>query len=120
MKRDITTEEDIQLMVHTFYDRVRQDSLLGPVFEDIIKDKWDEHLSKMCDFWSTLILYTRKYTGDPMSRHQVMPIDSQHFGKWLALFTATVDELFAGENAQAARNRAQKISHVMQHVIGRQ
>jgi hemoglobin len=118
MLTDITTEEDIQLMVHTFYARVREDDTIGPIFNARIKD-WDAHLQKLCNFWSTLLLYTRKYEGDPMSVHRGMAIDTVHFNTWLSIFQQTIDELFAGETAQAAKNRAQKISAVMQHVVTR-
>ncbi|MBP1650377.1 MAG: globin [Bacteroidetes bacterium] len=118
MLTDITTEEDIQLMVHTFYARVREDNTIGPIFNARIKD-WDTHLQKLCNFWSTLLLCTRKYEGDPMSVHRGMAIDTVHFNTWLSIFQQTIDELFAGETAQAAKNRAQKISAVMQHVVTR-
>lgn len=118
MLTDITTEEDIHLLVHTFYDRVRQDTTIGPIFNAQIKD-WEPHLEKLCNFWSTLLLYTKKYQGDPMTVHRSMTIDSQHFDRWLAIFYSTVDDLFAGETAQAAKNRAGKIAGVMQHVISR-
>lgn len=119
MLTDITTEEDIQLLVHTFYARVREDDTLGPIFNAKIQD-WPSHLDKLCNFWSTLLLYTRKYQGDPMTVHRSMTIDTPHFSRWLSIFRATIDDLFAGETAQAAKNRADKIAGVMQHVIGRQ
>jgi hemoglobin len=118
MLPDITTEADIKLMVHTFYARVREDETIGPIFNSRIKD-WDTHLQKLCSFWSTLLLYTKTYEGDPMSVHRGMAIDTVHFNAWLSIFNKTIDELFAGETAQAAKNRAQKISVVMQHVVSR-
>ena len=120
MLTDITSDDDIHLMVHTFYDRVRKDPDLGSVFEAHIRGNWDPHLNRMCDFWSTIILYTKKYQGDPMSKHFPLPLNNVLFGKWLTLFNTTVDELFAGEHAQTAKNRAASIANIMQKVLVRQ
>lgn len=115
---DIQTEEDIRQLVHTFYDKVRADALLGPVFEDAIAGEWEPHLQTMCNFWSTMLLYTGRYKGDPMTKHMPMPIDSRHFGRWLTLFTGTVDSLFRGEVADNAKARASNIARIMQSMKG--
>lgn len=118
MREDIRTEEDIKQLVHTFYDKVRADERLSVIFNEVIKDNWDSHLQTMCDFWSTLLLYSGRYRNDPMSKHKVLPVDSAHFGKWIELFQETIDELFSGETADAAKKRAANIARVMQTVIG--
>lgn len=110
---DIQTEEDITTLVHQFYGKVRKDALLGPIFEKVIKDNWDHHLGVICDFWSTLLLYSGRYLGDPMSKHMAMPIKKEHFDTWLMLFTATVDEYFTGPTADAAKQRARHIANIM-------
>lgn len=118
IKTDIESEEDVALMVHTFYANVREDETLAPIFNEHITD-WDKHLQIMCDFWSTLLLYTRRYLNDPMTKHLSLPIKQEHFEHWLALFHTTVDELFEGNNANAANVRAANIARIMQNVIER-
>ena len=112
---DIHTEEDITTLVHSFYARVRADEILSPNFDEVIKDDWDKHLQKMCDFWGTLLLYTRKYVGDPMSKHLPLPLEKAHFERWLALFNDTIDNLFEGTNAAEAKRRAANIARIMQN-----
>ena len=85
MKDDILTEADVKLLVNTFYDKVRKDEILAPIFEPIIKDNWEPHLMRMTDFWSTILLYTKKYKDDPMPKHLPLPIDQAHFDRWLQL-----------------------------------
>jgi hemoglobin len=116
MKTDISTEADIHTLVHTFYGKVRQDDLLAPVFNAVIKD-WTPHLETMCRFWSTLLLYTKQYKDDPMSKHIPLPLEKIHFDRWLQLFHATLDELFEGEIAENAKKRAASIARIMIHVM---
>jgi hemoglobin len=111
---DIHTEEDIEMLVHTFYAKVRADEILSPVFNAVIKGDWDAHLQKMCDFWGTLLLYTRKYMSDPMTKHMPLPLERQHFERWLTLFNATIAQLFEGPTANEAKRRAGNIARVMQ------
>lgn len=110
---DILTEEDIITLVHQFYGKVRKDALLGPIFEKVINGNWDHHLGIMCDFWSTMLLYSGRYPGDPMSKHIPMPIKKEHFDTWITLFKATVDEHFSGPTATGAKQRAQNIANIM-------
>jgi hemoglobin len=111
---DIRTEGDIETLVHTFYTKVRADEVLSPVFDAVIKGDWDEHLQTMCDFWGTLLLYTRKYNSDPMAKHMPLPLERRHFERWLALFNGTIDQLFEGETANEAKRRAGNIARLMQ------
>ena len=113
---DIETEEDIANLVHQFYTKVRRDALLAPVFNSIIKDKWDTHLQTMCNFWSSILLYSKKYLNDPMAKHLPMPLEKKHFDKWLILFEETVDELFSGATATNAKTRANNIARIMKSV----
>lgn len=119
-KADITTEEDIKILVHRFYDKVRRDEVLAPVFNAVIQGDWDMHLQKMCDFWGTLLLYTRKYLEDPMVKHMPLPIQQEHFDRWLQLFGQTVDECFAGDLATEAKKRAGNIARLMNNMKSRQ
>ncbi len=87
------TEPMIRDLVHAFYARVRTDSLLGPVFNREVID-WDEHLAKLCDFWSSVLLMTGRFKGAPMAAHaRVGDIGSDHFARWLELFRETADEV---------------------------
>jgi len=111
---DIQTEEDIRTLVFTFYAKVRADEVLSPVFNAVIKDDWEAHLQTMCNFWSTLLLYTHKYMADPMAKHLPLPLKKIHFERWLQLFDGTVTELFLGPVATDARRRAANIARLMQ------
>lgn len=83
----------IRRQVHTFYGRVRQDPVLGPIFNDAIAD-WDEHLAKLCDFWSSVLLMTGRFKGSPMAAHARRPdIRDEHFALWLDLFERTAREV---------------------------
>lgn len=83
-------EAMIELLVHRFYDVVREDPLLGPIFIDRIQD-WDTHLAKMCAFWSSVALMSGRYHGQPMAKHMPLPVDSRHFDRWLTLFVKTAE-----------------------------
>lgn len=118
MNEDILSEEDVKRLVNTFYDKVRLDDLLAPVFEPVIKDNWPMHLQKMTDFWSTILLYTRKYKDDPLTKHLPLHLEKAHFDRWLQLFNETIEELFEGQIAENAKNRANNIARIMQAVKG--
>jgi hemoglobin len=86
-------EAMIRTLVHTFYGRVRQDAVLGPIFNAAIHD-WDEHLAKLCDFWSSVTLMTGRFKGSPMAAHAGNPqIRDEHFPIWLALFEKTARDV---------------------------
>jgi hemoglobin len=117
--REIKTEEDIYELIYTFYGKVRKDDLLNPIFmSKIADDEWDIHLSKMIRFWSSMLLYTRTYSGDPMSKHFDLPIGEDHFLQWLKLFHMTIDELFTGKIAEDAKLRANGIGRIMGSTLG--
>ena len=85
----LCTEEEIRTLVHDFYDDVRQDALLGPIFNSRIHD-WDAHLAKLVDFWSSILLRTGRFNGAPMPMHAAMPgLTAGLFQRWLALFYAS-------------------------------
>jgi len=114
--QDISTEPDVKLLVDTFYTKVRGDALLFAVFDPIVKDNWESHLQRMTDFWSTLLLYTKQYTDDPLKKHIPLPISKIHFDRWLQLFNETLDELFSGPIAENAKKRAASIARIMKAV----
>lgn len=105
IKQDIHSLDDIKLMVNTFYQRIKQDIVLGPIFEEKIQDRWPVHLEKMYRFWQTILLEEHTYNGSPFPPHAQMAIDESHFVIWLKIFTTTVDDLFNGNVAEDAKKR---------------
>lgn len=116
-KQDITTLDDIKLMVDSFYDKVKQNQLIGPIFIGAIRDNWPAHLEKMYRFWQTVLLEENTYSGSPFAPHADMPLREEHFKAWLDLFTETVDENFSGSMANEAKSRAGKMAEMFQHKI---
>jgi hemoglobin len=110
---DMLDEKMVRAVVHGFYDEIRRDDLLGPIFGEIIEpDQWPHHLAKMCDFWSATLLRTSRYEGRPLPPHLAIPeLDERHFRRWLQLFRATVRRLCPPEVAQLFMNRALRIAH---------
>ena len=117
-KSDIQNRQDINRLVKTFYTKVRNHESLGPIFNGIITD-WDQHFEVLTDFWETQLFLKRIYQGNPVMAHQEVDdkignaVTSEHFGIWLNLWFATIDDLFEGENAWVAKNRAQKMSTML-------
>ncbi len=113
-KTEIEGIEDIIKMVDTFYDRVRKDELLSPIFNKIIKDNWPAHLEKMYRFWQTVLLEEHTYKGSPFAPHAKLPVNKEHFNRWKQLFFETVDDNFHGEKAMEAKFRAEKMAEMFQ------
>lgn len=109
-KTDIQTDEDISLLVHTFYGKVQDDERLGYIFNDFAEVDWDHHLPRMVDFWSNLLFQTGRYKGRPFRQHLPLPIEKEDFNRWYNLFTETVDCCFEGERAEYAKEMAGKIA----------
>lgn len=123
---DIESEADVAQLVNRFYERVRQDKDLGPIFTDVARVDWEHHIPRLVGFWSTVLLGAEQYRGNPVRPHlelaEQTALQSAHFARWLALFSETVDELFAGDRADLAKMRAQSIATVLQsklYVAGR-
>jgi len=107
---DIQNLDDIKIMVNEFYSAVRNDALLSEIFNEIIEDRWPQHLEKMYRFWQTVLLSEHTYFGSPFPPHASMPISEEHFNRWKLLFYQTVDRLFTGEKANEAKWRAEKMA----------
>lgn len=113
-KRDISSRDDIHLLVSEFYKKVRKNKLLGPFFNPIISD-WDTHIENLTDFWQSTLFLNRKYFGNPLEVHVKVDkennhiITEYHFGIWLNLWYQTIDELFSGDCANNAKRRARKM-----------
>lgn len=103
------TPDVIRQVVHSFYDRIRQDPLLGPIFAERITD-WGPHLDQMVSFWSSVALQTGSYKGAPMPKHMGLPVDWVHFAHWLALFAQTTGAICTPEGAAHLQERAERIA----------
>lgn len=106
-------EAMIERLVHGFYGRVRADPVIGPVFAARIVD-WTPHLARMCEFWSSVMLMTGRYHGQPMVKHAPLPIGAEHFDRWLALFEATARDLCPPAAAEQFIDRAHRIAESLE------
>ena len=92
--------------------------LLGPIFNTIVKD-WEEHIELLTDFWQTNLFFKKSYLGDPLEKHVEVDrkidgkINEKHFGVWMNLWYKTIDELYEGDVAQIAKNRARNMGTYM-------
>ena len=115
--KDIITSEDIKTLVDAFYEKVRRDELLSPIFNNRIQNRWPQHLEKMYSFWQTVLLDERTYLGSPFTPHAQLPIDHSHFQRWMKLFIETADTLFDGKKAEEAKWRAGKMAELFESKI---
>ena len=102
-------DEMIEQLVRGFYARIRNDKVLGPIFAERVKD-WEPHLRRMCEFWSSVVLMNGRYHGQPMAKHLPLPVDAQHFDRWLSLFETTAQELCPANAAHHFIKLAQRIA----------
>ena len=103
---DIKDIQSIRIFVDEFYSLVRQDAILGPIFEKAVKDNWTLHLEKMYTFWNAALFGVAGFRGNPFAKHAPLAIDEKHFDRWLELFNETIDQHFKGHVATDAKNRA--------------
>ena len=114
MREQTGIDEDmIEQLVHGFYARIRADSLLGPIFNSRIHD-WSPHLQRMCHFWSSVVLSSGVYHGQPMRMHLPLPVEARHFDRWLELFEQTARHLFSEPIAQYFMERARRIARSLE------
>ena len=121
-KQDIQNRDDVFLLVNKFYAKVRKNELLGPIFYKSVND-WDAHIQHLTTFWESSLFMTRKlehhYKGNPLEVHVKVDKENEnaitelHFGIWLNLWIATLDESYEGENAENAKRRARKMATFM-------
>jgi hemoglobin len=105
-------ESRLAAMVDRFYDNVRTDPLLGPVFDPLVDD-WDAHKVLMTSFWATVVLRSGHYRGNPLAKHQPLPIGVEHFQRWLALWRETADKVLDAESAALMTGYAERIGYGM-------
>lgn len=116
--KDIKNRGDIAVLVTAFYNRIRKDEELGPIFNREIHD-WDSHIERLTDFWETNLMTVRSFKGNPLLKHTIVDakndykIENYHFGIWLRHWITTINELFEGEKAETAKNRARKMGTFM-------
>jgi hemoglobin len=105
------SEDGIRRLVDAFYDKVRLDAELAPVFLRAIPGDWQPHLTRMYAFWSSVMLTTGRYKGNPVVKHLVIPGIQPHlFERWLALFNETCGELFEDGVSEEFRAKAARIA----------
>jgi hemoglobin len=118
MKNDIANREDLLSLVSLFYKKLLADNSINYIFTDIAKIDLPHHLDILVDFWDNILFQNDVYRKNAMQPHlllhQKTPLQKHHFETWLKYFNETVDELFAGEKAFLAKERALSIATVMQ------
>lgn len=109
------TPESIVRLVDTFYGRVREDALLGPVFEEKLAGHWQEHMPRMLAFWTKVLLDTGEFQGNVFGKHMALKgIEGEHFVRWLTLFRMTAIEVFGVDGAGPAMLVANRIASSLQ------
>ena len=106
-------EAMIARLVHAFYERVRTDAVLAPVFATRIAD-WDPHLARMVDFWTSVTLMSGRYHGQPMPKHAALDVDAAHFDRWLGLFERTAREICPPAAAAHFTEKARMIAQSLE------
>jgi hemoglobin len=106
--RDIESKKDIKLLVDTFYSKLLQIDEMKAVFEGI---NFPQHVPHIVHFWSFVLLDEEGYKTNVFEKHLKLPIKPHQFDIWLGIFTTTVDELFSGEKAEMAKQRAASLAY---------
>jgi hemoglobin len=123
-KPDIASRQDILALVDAFYTRAFADPLIGPIFTEVAHLDLPRHMPIMADFWQTVLFKAGLYKRNALQAHfdvnRLEPLTAEHFKRWLELWSATVDEMFAGEKAQLAKVQARRIAgSIHRRVTGR-
>ena len=115
--KDITTREDIELLVDQFYSKALQDPLIGYFFTQVRELDMKHHTPKICDFWEGILFGAMKFKGNPMQSHLSINKDEkmlkEHFNRWFELWEANANNLFKGQKTDEAIDRARNIAHIM-------
>lgn len=111
----LPSEAEIATFVQRFYSNVRADAVLGPVFERALAGEWEAHFSKLNDFWSSIVLGSKRYSGHVLARHlELAGIEGRHFEHWIELFVATAHECFHDDVAAEFVRPALRIASSLQ------
>lgn len=109
--RRAPSTESLTELVHSFYADVRADPLLGPVFETALRDRWEPHLARMVDFWSTVALGSKSFRGNVFSKHMALQgVTPAHFAAWVRLWGQHTDRLFEPDVARELQITAHGIA----------
>ncbi|HZX59305.1 MAG TPA: group III truncated hemoglobin [Mucilaginibacter sp.] len=121
MKRPIENRDDVRLLVEDFYEKVKQNSIIGDIFNNTLFFKWDTHIPIMIDFWEAVLLDGTSYGGNTMRVHielnKTHPLKPEHFKQWKKLFFETLDEHFTGEKVSEAKKKVELMEVLMQTKI---
>lgn len=116
-RRELAGRAEIEELVDAFYEKVREDALLGFIFTDVAKTNWETHLPKMYGFWETVLFGTGGFAGNPLAAHaKLVPktaMGREQFDRWLAVFEETVDGLFVGDKAGHIKRCAADMANVI-------
>jgi len=110
-------ESLLATLVDHFYEKVRRDPDIGPIFNAAVDD-WDEHKRLLTSFWASVALRAGSYRGNPMAAHRPHPIQARHFDRWLALWQETCDEELDEANAAQMLDYAQRIGRSLKFGLG--
>jgi hemoglobin len=114
---DIESRADIEKLIVSFYEKVKLDTTIGFIFNEVVAMDWPHHIPVIVDFWETILLDNPVYKKNAMEVHydlnKKVALKKEHFTSWLHLFTSTVDELYKGKIATLAKTRAKSIADVM-------
>jgi hemoglobin len=120
-KPDISSFEDIKLLLDTFYAKVLKDDLISYIFTDIAQIQLETHMPHLYAFWDTVLFGTANYKGNPVLKHIELdkkePLTDAHFTQWKKLFFETIDELFEGKKAAFAKEKATAMEFLMKMKI---
>ncbi len=115
-KENRITEAEIASLVDRFYAKVREDDEIGPLFNQEVQN-WDAHLALLKDFWSSVLLATGRYKGNPLVAHFRLPIEEGYFGRWLVLFTEAASEVVTPPHVAIVTNKAHLIAINIKRVL---
>jgi hemoglobin len=117
MLSDIENRNDIEQLMTSFYEKVKNDITIGFIFTDIVKLNFELHIPIIVNFWETILLDNPVYTKNAMEVHHQLNkkirLQKINFQAWLTLFYSSVDELFVGQKATLAKTRAKAIADIM-------
>ena len=118
MKKDITDRTDIELLMNTFYGKLLADDNINYIFIDVAKTDMKTHIPIIVDFWESVLLNKNVYHNNPMKIHMDLnekaALSKTHFDIWLQHFNGTINELFEGDIALLAKQRAKSVATLMQ------
>lgn len=121
MKADIANANDLKLLLDTFYRKVLEDPTIAYIFTEVAKINLESHMPHLYAFWETVLFGTANYKGNPILKHIELDkkeaLTEAHFTQWKKLFFETIDELFVGEKANLAKEKANAMEFLMKMKI---